>query len=111
MNSRSLNESSANLSKTSKSTLKKNQSFSDNLNFEANYSNRSNYSNQDILSNDKYSELADEQKHYVKDLLKKLQAAKDERKLTEKNSKILEHRVVLLHNQEKIVIKNNEYFY
>jgi len=105
MHLRSSNNSSVNLSKTTKNSMKNNHSFSDNINFEPNY-NSKNYlnTNQDILSNNKYSDIADEQKHYLKDLLKKLQQAKDERKLVEKNNKILEHRINLLHNQEKIVI-------
>lgn len=91
MNSSRLNESSNNLSKSfgKKSNFNKNEYFSD---------------TKDIFLNNNYSLLADEQKHYINDLLKKLQSAKDERKRAEKNNKIVEYRLNLLHSQEKVVI-------
>lgn len=63
-----------------------------------------NHSKQEIFINNKYFESGEDQKICLNELLRKLQLAKEERKLAEKNSKILEHRVVLLMNQEKLVI-------
>ena len=102
-NNKSFNRSR---SKPSKTFLNENKSFNDCDNYENPSSLQKNSytnTNQDILTNNKYCDIADEQKHYINDLLRKLQLAKEERKMAEKNSKILEHRVVLLMNQEKSV--------
>lgn len=108
MKSKNVNTKTLNRSRsiTSKSFYDENKFFPEISKEELLFKGNNSTINQDILSNNKYSDIADEQKHYINDLLRKLQQAKEERKLAEKNSKILEHRVVLLMNQEKLVILN-----
>lgn len=86
--------------------LRGNNSINDfenqNNHIEIKNNDRNNY-NQEILINNKYADYGEDQKIGLNELLRKLQMAKEERKTAEKNSKILEHRVVLLMNQEKLV--------
>lgn len=91
---------------TEKSFPRENRSFNDiDQNATSSITVKSNGTNNnpDNQNDNKYYEYADDQKNYINDLLRKLQMAKEERKQAEKNSKILEHRVVLLMNQEKLV--------
>jgi len=107
MNSITSNIKSSNKSKSNNTLLQENRSFNELDNYENQLNfQRSNLSSmhQEIIGNNKYSDNPEDQKNYVNDLLRKLQLAKEERKVAEKNSKILEHRVVLLMNQEKSVL-------
>jgi hypothetical protein len=105
MNLRSINDNSSYSFIEIINSIENNISFSDNINFREKYdSTKFSKSNQELNSNFIHSDMAKEQKIYIKDLIKKLQEAKNERKLAEKNNEILEHRVNLLNNQEKIVI-------
>jgi hypothetical protein len=91
---------------TEKSFVTENKSFNEldqNANSSVHKNTFAKNNQENSNTNNKYSEYADDQKNYVNDLLRKLQMAKEERKEAEKNSKILEHRVVLLMNQEKLV--------
>lgn len=91
----------------SKSHIYENKSSNDFYNQDISIQKSNMTINQDFLmsNNNQGSHIGQDQKNYINDLLRKLQVAKEERKLAEKNSKILEHRVVLLMNQEKLVKK------
>lgn len=52
--------------------------------------------------------LNEEYDNYIHELHRKLQIAKEERKRSEMEAKLLQHRVVLLHNQEKLAIQKFE---
>jgi len=98
--SRSITEKSFNI--TNKSFAEVDQNVNSSLIQKSNFTNYN--KDHQNNNNNKYSEYAEDQKNYINDLLRKLQMAKVERKKAEKNSKILEHRVVLLNNQEKLVM-------
>ena len=50
-----------------------------------------------------YNEIVQQYDEYISDLIRKLQMAKEERKQIEMNTKQLEHRILLLNNQERLV--------
>jgi hypothetical protein len=105
MNSRSLNNCSTKSFIEIINKIKGSDSFQDHVNFEGKYKSlRKLKIDEEFSSGKNYSDKTDEQKNCIKDLLKRLQEAKYERKLAEKNNTILENRLKLLNIQEKSVI-------
>ena len=51
-----------------------------------------------------YNEIVQQYDEYISELIRKLQIAKEERKQIQMNTKQLEHRLLLLNNQERLVL-------
>jgi hypothetical protein len=59
------------------------------------------FNNQDL---DVHNRIMNEFDQYIQELMRRLQIIKEERKEAQNKTKILEHRLGLLKNQEKMVI-------